>query len=60
MGRELARPENEDIKNIELVHGSAYELPFAEDSFDLVYMITVLQEIPDKQKALREPCVGAK
>jgi SAM-dependent methyltransferase len=50
----LSRPENQDITNIELIQASAYELPFADESFDLVYMITVLPEIPDPHKALLE------
>ncbi|MBC8512190.1 MAG: class I SAM-dependent methyltransferase [Dehalococcoidia bacterium] len=50
----LARPENEDIRNVELVNSSAYELPFDDDSLDLVYMVTVLQEIPDRSKALQQ------
>ena len=50
----LTRPENRDIKNIELIQASAYNLPFENNSLDLVYMITVLQEIPDRQKALAE------
>ena len=50
----LVRPENQDIKNIELVNKSAYELPFADSSLDLVYMITVFQEIPDRNRALAE------
>ena len=50
----LKRPENKDIKNIELILGSAYELPFPNNSIDLVYMITVFQEIPDKDKTLQE------
>ena len=50
----LAKPENEDIRNIELVNSSAYELPFDDDSLDLVYMVTVLQEIPDRSKALQQ------
>jgi len=50
----LARPENQDIKNIELKQASAYDLPFEENSMDLVYMVTVLQEIPDRSRALRE------
>ena len=52
--RKLARAENRDIKNIELKEASAYELPFADGFFDLVCMITVLMEIPDKGRALRE------
>jgi len=50
----LARPENRGIKNIKLILGKADELPFADGSLDLVYMVTVLQEIPDKKKALKE------
>lgn len=50
----LVKPENRDIRNIELIQASAYELPFPEASFDLVYMITVLPEIPDPRKALLE------
>ncbi|HEY82720.1 MAG TPA: methyltransferase domain-containing protein [Dehalococcoidia bacterium] len=52
--RKLARPENESIRNIELTQASAGALPFPDASFDLVYMVTVLQEIPDKGQALRE------
>lgn len=50
----LTKPKNKDIKNIELIKGSAHDLPFDKNSFDLVYMITVLQEIPDQNKALQE------
>jgi len=52
--RKLSKPENRDIKNIELIDSSAYELPFDNNLLDLVYMITVLQEIPDRIKALNE------
>jgi len=52
--RKLAKPENRDIKNIKLIEGNAYELPFDDNSLDLVNMITVLQEIPDRNKALHE------
>ena len=50
----LSRPENQDIKNVELKQASAYELPFKDETLDLVYMVTVLQEIPDTGRALRE------
>ena len=52
--RKLAEAENQDISNIELKQASAYDLPFEENSIDLVYMVTVLQEIPDRDRALRE------
>jgi ubiquinone/menaquinone biosynthesis C-methylase UbiE len=52
--RKLAKPENRDIKNVKLIEGNAYELPFDDGSLDLVSMVTVLQEIPDRNKALVE------
>jgi ubiquinone/menaquinone biosynthesis C-methylase UbiE len=52
--KKLAKPENQDVKNVEIISKSAYELPFADNSLDLVYMVTVLQEIPDKNRALKE------
>ena len=50
----LELPENEDIHNVKLFNRSAYDLPFEFGSLDLVYMITVFQEIPDKEQALKE------
>jgi len=52
--RKLARAENQDIKNVELKQAGAYHLPFEDGALDLVYMVTVLQEIPDRARALRE------
>ncbi len=52
--RKLAKAENQDIRNIELKQASAYGLPFEDETIDLVYMVTVLQEIPDRARALRE------
>jgi len=52
--RKLALPENQDIQNITLHQASAYELPFEDGVLDLVYLITVLPEIPDQSRALAE------
>jgi ubiquinone/menaquinone biosynthesis C-methylase UbiE len=52
--KKLARPDNSDICNVEPINQSAYELPFNDGSLDLVFMVTVLQEIPDKQRSLKE------
>ncbi len=52
--RKLARPENQDIKNVELKLASAYDLPFEDESLDAVFMVAVLQEIPDRNRTLRE------
>ena len=50
----LDKIENKDITNIKTILGNAYELPFEDHIIDLVCMITVLQEIPDKTRALKE------
>ena len=50
----LKRPENNNIKNIRLIEGDALNMPLEDNFFDLVYIITVFQEIPDKHKALKE------
>jgi len=54
LARKLRRPEHRDLRNVRLHEGDAYALPFAQDAFDLVYLITALPEIPDQQRALRE------
>jgi ubiquinone/menaquinone biosynthesis C-methylase UbiE len=50
----LDKPENQDIRNVQLFENSAYELPFDDETFDVVYTITVLQEIPEPGRALAE------
>lgn len=50
----LNKPENKDIKNVEVVQANAYSLPFSDESFDIIYMVAVFQEIPDKERALKE------
>ena len=52
--RKLSKPENKDIKNIKIIEGNAYELPFEDGSLGVVNMVTVLQEIPDRNRALQE------
>lgn len=52
--RKLAQAGNQDVRNVGLKQASAYELPFADGSVDLVYMVTVLREIPDAGRGLRE------
>jgi ubiquinone/menaquinone biosynthesis C-methylase UbiE len=52
--RKLAKPEHSELTNIETRLANAYELPFADESIDLVVMVTVLPEISDKDRALKE------
>lgn len=54
LAAKLAKPEHQDIHNITLHEASAYELPFDDNTLDLVYMITVFQEIPDRDRTLAE------
>lgn len=46
--------EKMGVENISARQASAYELPFPDENFDRVFMVTVLGEIPDKRKALCE------
>lgn len=44
-----------DVKNrIELLQKSAYELPFADGSLDVVYLVAALMEIPEPGRCLVE------
>ena len=44
----------EGVTNIDARVADVYDLPFEDDSFDLIYMITVINEIPDIPRALLE------
>lgn len=52
--KKMEQPANSDIKNIEILHNSAYEIPLSDKSVDIIFTVTVFQEIPDKQRALAE------
>lgn len=47
-----SRLQKEKIANVITKVASAYELPFQDKTFDRVFMIAVLGEVPDKKKAL--------
>ncbi len=42
------------ISNVEIRLADAYNLPAADGSVDVALMVTVLAEIPDRQRALAE------
>jgi len=44
----------EGISNIDARVADVFDLPFEEGTFDLVYMIAVIGEIPTPERALRE------
>ena len=50
----LRRASEAGIENVEPALADARSMPYADDSFDAAYLITVLGEIPDQDAALRE------
>ena len=54
IARVQKRIETEGIENIETRVADVYELPFEDGSFDLIYLITVINEIPNIPKAVAE------
>jgi len=54
MARLKRKIEREGLGNVALMVGDAATLPFAEDSLDLAFLVTVLGEIPNKDGALAE------
>ncbi len=50
----LARIVKKGATNVVPVVASAYDLPLVSHSFDRVFMVAVLAEIPNRQRALRE------
>lgn len=49
-----ARARREGLTNIEARVADVYDLPYADGTFDVVYMIAVIGEIPDTEKAMKE------
>ncbi|HEX2729437.1 MAG TPA: class I SAM-dependent methyltransferase [Rubrobacteraceae bacterium] len=50
----MRRALQEGISNIVPTRGDAQALPYPADTFDAAYLITVLGEVPDQDRALRE------
>ncbi|MFL5816471.1 MAG: class I SAM-dependent methyltransferase [Conexibacter sp.] len=50
----LRRAGERAIGNVVPTQGDARELPYEDATFDAVYLVTVLGEIPDQDAALRE------
>jgi ubiquinone/menaquinone biosynthesis C-methylase UbiE len=50
--RKVARRKG--VTNIEAFVASVYDLPFEDRTFDLIYMIAVIGEIPDPERAMGE------
>ncbi len=54
LANKLQRADHADINNVTLHEADATELPFEDDAFDRVVMVTVLPEIRDRDRALAE------
>ncbi len=52
--RVTQRAQAEGITQIEAKVADVYDLPFEDGTFDAVYLITVISEIPQPERALRE------
>ena len=50
----VQRLEKQRLANFTGVCGSAHSLPFGDAAFDVVFMITVLGEVPDRAAAIEE------
>lgn len=48
------RAQTEEITNIDARVANVYDLPFDEGEFDAIYLITVISEIPEPERALHE------
>lgn len=48
------RLKKRGIRNAEYVHSGADDLPFEDGSFDVVFLVAVLGEVPDRAACLRE------
>lgn len=48
------RMEAMQLTNVQYVKGDAASLPFHEDYFDVVFLVSVLGEVPDQNKCLQE------
>ncbi len=52
--RVLERAQAEGATNLEARTADVYDLPFEDGAFDAIYMITVIGEIPEPERAMRE------
>jgi ubiquinone/menaquinone biosynthesis C-methylase UbiE len=48
------RAQVEGITNLEAKVADVYKLPFPDGMFDAIYMITVISEVPEPEKAMQE------
>jgi ubiquinone/menaquinone biosynthesis C-methylase UbiE len=54
IARVLRKAQREGVENVEARVADVYDLPFDDGTFDAVYMIAVIGEIPDPVRAMKE------
>lgn len=54
IARVKKKASTEALENVALMVGNGECLPFKDGSFDLAYAVTVMGEVPDKDRALQE------
>jgi ubiquinone/menaquinone biosynthesis C-methylase UbiE len=52
----MRRARAAGLDNLEPRHGDARDLPYPDATFDGVFLVAVLGEVPDQDSALRELC----
>lgn len=52
--RVTRRAQAEGVTNVEARVADVFDLPFEDDTFDAVYMIAVIGEIPNPERAMKE------
>jgi ubiquinone/menaquinone biosynthesis C-methylase UbiE len=54
LGLAIERLKKVGLTNFTAISGLAEDLPFADNTFDVVFMVTVLGEVPDRASAVKE------
>ncbi|MFO7677954.1 MAG: class I SAM-dependent methyltransferase [Thermoplasmatota archaeon] len=52
--RVIKRVTQENITNVRAEVANVYELPYEDSFFDIIYMIAVINEIPEQERAFQE------
>jgi len=50
----VQRARDEEVDGITAIHANAQQLPYPDDHFDAVYLVSAIGEIPDQEQALEE------
>ena len=54
IARELVNAELGDVGNVHFINGDTQRLPFEDNVFDVLFVMSVLEHVPDTKKAIDE------